>query len=242
MDDSELLAEPEGGITVRIKKSYFLVALALGVGFGGGFGVAKLLESPVQEQAAAAESQASAAPAVFEVDTQGDPFLGPGDAPVTIVEFTDYQCPFCLRHNRQTLPQLLSNYGSNIKYVARNFPIASIHPDAVGAAVAAECAYEQGRFWEYHDLLFQNQDRLGAVGLKEHASLAGLDADEFGTCLESAAALERVARDFQDGQSYGVSGTPTFFINGRRLVGARPLSAFQAIIDEALAKRPAGSP
>ena len=150
----------------------------------------------------------------------GRPFLGPEDAPITLVEFTDYECPFCGRHFRDTAPRILSQYDGRIKYVVLNFPLSTIHPGAQKAALAAECAHDQGKFWEYHDMLFRNQ--------------AALDTVAFSTCLDSGAKRQQVLSDFQLGQSVGVSGTPMFFVNGQPLLGARPFSSFQRMIDAAL--------
>ena len=122
---------------------------------------------------------------LVQISVAGRPFSGPEDAPVTLVEFSDYQCPFCARHFRQTLPQLLSNYGNQVKYVIFNYPISTIHPLAQKASEAAECAYDQDKFWEYHDLLFNNQQALDTASLKGYATSLGLNTDTFNTCLDS---------------------------------------------------------
>ena len=153
---------------------------------------------------------------------------------MVMLEFTDYQCPFCARHFRETQPSILSEYEGSIRYVIFNFPLSSIHPFARKAAEAAECAYDQGEFWEYHDTLFQNQQALDTDSLKQHASSLGLDTDAFDACLNSGEKAQRVFDDVQTGQGLGVTGTPTFFVNGKQLTGAHPFSNFKALIDAAL--------
>lgn len=204
-------------------------------------------DAPSNDQAARLPQQGSAqgsgnfsetgtAPSLspVQVPIAGRPYSGPDDAAVTLVEFTDYQCPFCARYFRQTLPSILSEYGDRIKYVVFNYPIPSLHPFAHKAAEAAECAYDQGKFWEYHDLLFNNQQSLGSESLKQYALDLELDTGTFDSCLDSAAKAEQVLADFQIGQDLGITGTPTFFINGTRMVGAQPFSSFQAAIEVAL--------
>ena len=169
---------------------------------------------------------------VRDVATEGRPQRGADDAPITIVEFTDYECPFCGRYIRDTYPALMAEYGDRMKYVVRNFPLSSIHPNARKAAEAAECAFDQGRFWEYHDALFQNQGALDVPSLKAYAEELGLDVETFSTCLDSGAKREVVAADHRDALAHGVNGTPTFFVNGRMLVGAQQLAAFEALLTD----------
>ena len=225
-------------VTFTIKRTHLNVVMALAVvlAFGSGVGGTWLfLRGGETSSRVSNQSAPAPPPAVVQVSIDGRPFLGPRDAPVTIVEFTDYECPFCGRHFAQTSPQLLSQYDGQVKFVIMNFPL-SFHPFAQKAAEAAECAYDQGKFWEYHDTLFRNQQALDTDSLKGYASALGLDTETFETCLDSDAKAQQVLEDFRDGQSYGVSATPTFFINGRRLVGARAISSFQTLIDEALSR------
>lgn len=185
--------------------------------------------------AASAQSSATAAQAPVKVATAGRPALGPADAKVTIVEFVDYQCPFCGRYARETFPLVEKAYGNRIRYVSRHFPL-SIHPHAMGAAIAAECAHRLGRFWEYHALVFAHQDQLDARGLARQAKVAGIDPSAFRSCTHSSAARVAVNRDLADGRRSGVTGTPAFFINGTVLRGAQPYAQFKAAIDSALKK------
>ena len=171
----------------------------------------------------------------IEVNEDGDPFLGDENAPVVLVSFEDYQCLFCKRAFDETLPQLKSEYidTGKVKYVYRDYPL-SFHPDAQKSAEAAECVNDQGKYWEMHDLIFNNQQSLSVSSLKQYASQLGLDSTKFNSCLDSGEKASEVQNDFNEGQSYGVSGTPTFFINGNRLVGAQPYSAFKSLIDQEL--------
>jgi len=179
-----------------------------------------------------------------------DPVKGNPDATVTIVEFSDFQCPFCKRFHETTLPLILENYvdTGKVKFVYRDFPIAGLHPNgAFPTALAAECADEQGMFWEYHDKLFQTQknwERLAAENivneLKTFAVELGLDTNQFNDCLNSGKYLDEVNNDLQDGSSYGVTGTPGFFIGSEemgyiKVSGAQPYSVFQSVLDQMLA-------
>lgn len=162
---------------------------------------------------------------------------GPKEAPVAIVEFSDFQCPFC-KNVTATVKQLLDKYPGKVKWVFRDFPIPTIHPAAPKAHEAARCAAEQGKFWEYHDLLFEKSPRQAPEELKQYAKDLKLDSATFAKCLDSGKEEAAVNRDVEDGSRLGVTGTPTFFINGRQLVGSMPLTAFQKIIDSELARKP----
>jgi protein-disulfide isomerase len=161
---------------------------------------------------------------------------GVQEAPVTIVEFSDFQCPFC-KTGTATVKQVLEKYPGKVKLVFRDFPIPNLHPAAPKAHQAARCAAEQGKFWEYHDLLFENSPRQGPEDLKQYAKDLRLDPSPFAQCLESGKHEADVNRDVEEGSRLGVTATPTFFINGRQLVGAQPLTAFQKLIDSELASK-----
>ncbi len=169
-----------------------------------------------------------------EVTVDDDTVKGSPDAPVTIIEFSDFQCPFCTRFYQNTLPQIQQQYidTGKVKFVYRDFPL-SFHQDAQKAAEAAECAGEQGKYFEMHDKLFDTE-ALDVTSLKQHAVDLGLDTDEFNDCLDNDEMAAEVQKDFQDGQQAGVSGTPAFFINGQLVSGAQPFSVFQQIIDQEL--------
>ena len=169
------------------------------------------------------------------VSDGGRPSKGPTKAPVQIIEFSDFECPFCFRVN-PTVAQVLSTYGDRIRLVYRHLPLPN-HPNARPAAEAAACANEQGKFWEYHDRLFADQSKLAAADLKKHAADLGLDAGKFNACVETRRFQKDVDADMDAAQLLGVSGTPHFFINGRPLSGAQPLESFKEIIDQELARK-----
>jgi protein-disulfide isomerase len=172
--------------------------------------------------------------------TASAPQLGPSDAWVTIVEYSDFQCPYCAQV-QPTLAALRSQYGNDVRIVFRNFPL-SFHAMAAPAAVAAQCAGNQGHYWEFHDWLFANQSTaLASASAFEAAAAAqatalGLDVGAWQACRADPATLAAVNADAASGASIGVRGTPTFAINGIPLVGAQPLSAFQCTVDAALAR------
>jgi len=170
-----------------------------------------------------------------------EPSAGRPDAPVQIVMYSDFQCPFCAKVG-PTVKRVQQAYGDRIRIVFRDFPLSSIHPRASAAAVAAQCAHDQGRFWEYHDRLFANSGRLEDRDLTQYAADLGLDVARFTACTKDARAATVVAGNLSSGETLGVSATPAFFINGRFLPGAQPFEAFQRLIDDELKSRaPAGS-
>jgi len=162
------------------------------------------------------------------------PSLGPDTAPVTIVEFSDFQCPFCARSG-PVVKQVVERFPGQVRVVYRHFPLDSIHPRARPAAEASACASEQGRFWEYHDALFANARALEDADLERYAAELGLDEGAFQDCVAEGRYRQAVERDLADGRSAGVSGTPSFFINGRLLGGAQPLEEFVRVIEGELA-------
>jgi len=177
------------------------------------------------------------APPVFkaEVGVEGAPFLGPAAAPVTIVEFSDFQCPFC-KQVVPTLTQVRSRYGEKVKLVYRDFPIDGLHPQARKAAEAARCAQDQGKFWDYHDALFANAPKLSLGQLKTYAQQVGLDLPSFERCLASGTHAAAVQKSVDEGIRLGVTGTPAFFINGEFVSGAQPVESFARVIERELAR------
>jgi len=161
---------------------------------------------------------------------------GAANAKVTIVEYSDFECPFCNRVT-PTIKQILDEYGDDVRVVYRHFPLNSIHPYAQKSAEASECAADQGKFWEFHDLIFADQAGLkgGDDQLKAWAAELGLNAGDFASCLDSGEKKGRVDSDQAGGAALGVTGTPGFFINGVNLSGAQPFSAFKTLIDQELA-------
>lgn len=160
------------------------------------------------------------------------PSKGAENAPVTIVEFSDFECPFCGRVN-PTIAQVMKEYEGKVKLVFRQFPL-SFHPNAKKAGEASLCAADQGKFWEYHDVLFQNQKALGADALKKYAADLKLDTAKFNTCLDSGEKAKAVEADQEAGAKAGVNGTPAFFVNGIPLSGAVPFEDFKSAIDAEL--------
>ncbi len=192
-------------------------------------------------QAAAGAGNQAAAPAapliVEDLDTGDLPVQGDENAPITMVEFSDFECPFCAQFFRDTYPQIKAEYidTGKVKVYYRHYPL-SFHPSAHKLAVASECANEQGMFWEMHDKIFENQaagDFADATVIAWAGEL-GMDSASFSTCLASTKYDEKIKADTADGTKAGVDGTPAFFINGERLIGAQPYESFKAVIDSKL--------
>jgi len=188
-------------------------------------------ELDLSAMAAAATEEA---PQVLDVSVDDDPALGPEDAPIVIVEFSDFRCGYCGRFHSQTYEPLMSQYEGLIRFVYRDFPVVG----GERAALAAECVHDQGEdlFWEYHDVLFTNQQSLTSdETLLSLAAELGVDTEAMATCLADEVHADEVQKDIADGMALGVRGTPAFFINGRPVVGSQPLAVFQQIIDAELA-------
>ena len=179
-------------------------------------------------------------PPRLAVEVTGDPSRGPADAPVTIVEFSDFQCPYCSRAI-PTLKKIEETYAGKVRLVYRDYPLIQIHPGAAPAAEAAACANDQGKFWAMHDLLFAHQDKLEVADLKKNAADLGLDTAAFDQCLDSGRHVEGWRKDVADAERYGITSTPAFFINGRLIVGAQPYETFAQMIDDELARSGAAS-
>jgi protein-disulfide isomerase len=168
------------------------------------------------------------------VASAGHPSSGASSAPVTIIEFSDFQCPFC-RAAENSLKQVRQKYGNQIRLVYMDFPL-TFHPHAMDAARAARCAADQDKFWQFHDALFLDQKKLDPDNLKQTAAKIGLDRGKFNACFSSDKQDAGIRKDMAEGSSLGVTGTPTFFINGRELVGAQPAPKFNEVIDEELTR------
>ncbi|HLC56214.1 MAG TPA: thioredoxin domain-containing protein [Candidatus Nanoarchaeia archaeon] len=184
---------------------------------------------------------------VVETGTIQDPFLGPADSKIVVIEYSDFECPFCgavagtneyligrLKQNNPSwiapVPKLkeLAKAGK-IKYIFKDYPLPG-HPDALPASMAAQCAHEQGKFWEYHDLLFENQEKLSIKDLKKYAEDLKLDTTKFNSCLDNKKYNLDIKKDQSAGAAQGVDGTPTFFINGKIISGAESFSAFEPLL------------
>jgi protein-disulfide isomerase len=174
-------------------------------------------------------------PPIFRADVavNGAPFKGSERATVTIVKFEDFQCPYC-KTVQTTYQALLKRYDGKVRLVHKDLPLDAIHPQARQAAEAARCAGEQGKFWEYHDALYANSPKAAVEELKAYAKEVGINATSFEQCFTSGKYKGLVQKDLSEGAQLGLTGTPTFFINGREMSGAQPVEAFTAIIDEEL--------
>ena len=257
MDDQLLPApviEPSAALpvddnTVKFKRSH-LYATLLPLAFVLGLSVGYLFwgRTPAAPAAAAA-NQAAAAPAQdesaaqsrsqevrrYDVPVDDDPSLGPESAKITIIEFSDFECPYCTKWHAEVWPRLQAAYPDQIRLVYRDFPLTSIHSNAAVAAEAANCAGEQGVYWEYHQLLFGGEYGLGESAFKKYASDLGLGAASFDECLSSRRFQAEVEADYNFAANLGIRSTPTFFVNGIAIVGAQPFEAFQELIDLELA-------
>jgi len=270
-DVSEQSHQTNDDAKVTINKSTFnnllkgiVVAIAITAFFGGYFvgtfdntesGVSneeiKEILTAIQKAPAPQPTQQPSqpkAPQIFQISLDDDPFKGDPNAPVIVVEFSDFQCPFCSRFYQQTLPLIQENYidTGKIKFVYRDLPLDSLHPNARLTHIAAECADEQEKFWEYHDVLFDKQSqwqRLSStdlpITLTQYAADLGIQTASFETCLESEEMANEVKKDVADATKYGSTGTPTFFVGTEedgfiKLVGAQPFAAFEAAIENYL--------
>lgn len=265
-DEIESKHKESNGIKISIKKSVFsalvisvIVSSMVAVFFAGSYMSLKsdqITKSELNEAIVKLESkilknqQAQIRPDLqpISVSMDDDPVIGDQDAPITIVEFSDFQCPYCARFQIQTLPLILEQYvdTGKVKFVYRDFPIQNSHPNAMPAAVASECAHEQDKYWQYHDALFENQGVWNKVEFasaitifKEFATKLDLNQDQFDSCLDSGKYVEEISNDLKDGKSYGITGTPGFFIGNDeigfvKINGAQPFEAFKSIIDSQL--------
>ena len=249
--------------SISISKSSFkkiligIIGIAMLSAFFGGYFVGVNSVEPEQiyiqnaeDVLGTTENKQTIPPQTILVSIDDDPMIGNPNAPITMIEFSDFQCPFCKRFHSDTLPLIQTNYidTGKVNFVYRDFPIQSTHPNALPAALAAECSDDQKKFWPYHDKIFQNQGQWKDLELnqavtlfKQYASELKLNEDEFGTCLDSNKYLDEINNDYQDGQKYGIEGTPGFFIGNDKLgytkvSGAKPYQSFQTVLDEALAK------
>lgn len=222
--------------TVTFKRSHFysiLVVLAFAAGILVGYlawgrsqgaGPVAVAETPTQQAARR-----------YDIPTQGFPSIGPRNAAITIVEFSDFQCPYCQKWHDQVYEQLLAAYPNKIRLVYRNLPLTQIHPQAMNAAEASLCANDQNAYWKYHDQLFDNASSLNDDLYATIAADLRLNTTTFGKCMTDHKYQTFIQEDMQFAIDLGVQSTPTFFINGLAIVGAQPLSVFQQVIDQELA-------
>lgn len=231
--------------TINVNKltlNYTVVALVfLGVGiligrliFGGtGAAIDPITLRGIINDAIAQSGGLSSGASAQLVDD--DPYFGPENAPVTIVEFSDFNCGFCTRFATETLPKIQETYGDQIRYVYRDMPIIGGNV-SVESAIAAECAEDQGKFWEFHNLLFNNTQARSQEAYVNFATELGLDTDVFTECLSDKTKSDEVLLDLLDGQAQDIRGTPAFYVNGRFISGAQPFEVFQTVINNELNK------
>lgn len=234
------VSKPDDSFIFKATHFYaVLVVLAFAVGILIGYlawgrtpAAAQVVVQPPPQAAPAATS----APQYvrYKIPTDGFPSLGPADAPITLVEFADFQCPYCRQWEQQTYKPLLDAYPGKIRIVYRDLPLTSIHPNAMPAAEAAQCANAQGQFWPFHDKLFEGQD-LSEDIYKQYAQELNLDMDKFNACLTDHTYAKDIQADSDFAINLGVNSTPTFFINGLAVIGAQPLASFTSVIDKELA-------
>jgi len=234
--------------TVTFKRSHFysaltVLAFAAGVllgyvvwGFDPAGDAAPGTQTAAQAGGPVVEAPVTEQPQFvrYNVPSEGFYGIGPEDAPITIVEFSDYQCPFCRRWHEQVYQPLLNAYPGKIRLVYRHLPLTSIHPDAMSAAEAAMCAGDQGSYWQYHEKLFSSE-ALGSGAYLQYAEELGLDTTAFEACITEGKFKSAIQADSDFAVNLGVRSTPTFFINGLAIVGAQPLDVFKQVIDKELA-------
>jgi protein-disulfide isomerase len=227
--------------TFTFKRTHFysvLVVLAFCVGVLVGYIAwgrgTRVAAAPQQANQPAVQPAATQTIRRYDIPTEGYPSTGPADAPIVIVEFSDFQCPFCKRWHDEVYTQLLAAYPGKIRFVYRNLPLTSIHPEAMPSAQASLCANEQNAFWQYHDKLLGDLP-LSADLYPQLAADLGLDTAAFNTCMSENRYQTDIQKDMDFALNLGVQSTPTFFINGLAVIGAQPLTAFTQIIDKELA-------
>lgn len=245
-DNFDEVSAPRGGKNAYIVPGAIIIA---GVLIAGAVLYTDKAPAPARdpEVAAVAPTQELSQDIVQDL-ADDDPFLGDPSAPVAVVEFGDFQCPFCGKFFREAEHDIIEMYvkTGKVKFVFRDFPLTSIHEEAQKSAEASVCAHEQGQFWRYHDLMFERQGDLSLKNYKAWAREIGLKAAQFDQCLDSGKYAAEIQKDLSDGMQAGVSGTPATFVNGRLVEGAVPFEdyrdgkgmkpGFRTIIEEALKK------
>lgn len=212
----------------------FVVGLAVGYLFWGRPTEDARAAPPMVDVPPAALAQEPAGPTRFDISVDDDPAIGPEDAPITIVEFSDFNCPFCRKWHVETFYELMDAYPDQIRFVYRDLPVVGGGTVGFGAAIAANCAGEQDAYWDYHNALLSGEYALDIAGFQQYATDLGLDLEAFEACIEDDRYAQEVQDDLRYGASLGITGTPTFFINGIPIIGAQPLLQFMNVIDSEL--------
>lgn len=221
---------------------WLLIPLAFALGIGSGYlifalplqnqlttanaKISEMSSAGKQEQAAAAQQPVKR----YTIPAEGFPTYGNKDAPITIVEFSDYECPFCQQWHEQVWPQIEKKYGSQVRLVYRDFPLFGLHSNAEPAAIAAHCADEQGKYWDFHNKLFSGEYSFSRQSYEAMAISLNLDSAKFAACLDSGKYKDIVRSNYEFASNLGVQSTPTFFVNGLALVGAQPFEVFDRVI------------
>ncbi|NUM48453.1 MAG: DsbA family protein [Anaerolineales bacterium] len=209
-------------------KSFLLLFIGLIFGF--------LIWGKDDIQAALAKISLMQNSKIENLELTGAPTLGPDEAPVTIIEFGDFECPYCKAWHDDVLPNILEQYGEQVRFIYLDYPLTDIHSQAFLAAEAAHCAGEQGGYWAYHEALFEHQEKLDNDLYAPLAFELGLDVDTFQACLEEGKFAQQVRQSMLTAHDLAFTGTPAFIINGQVLIGAQPFETFEKIITEALGK------
>jgi len=231
--------------TITLQRSHFyagLIPLAFAVGLLLGYlawgrGTSQTAAQPTDDGSLAEAPIVTSTPRIirYPIPTEGFPSIGPADAPIVIVEFSDYECPFCKRWHDEVYQPLMAAYPGKIRLVFRNFPLTSLHANAFPASEAALCAGDQGAYWPFHDKLFTYADGFGEEVYLKYATELGLDNTTFNDCITNNKHRSFVQDDIDFAVDLGISSTPTFFINGLAVVGAQPVEVFKQVIDKELA-------
>jgi protein-disulfide isomerase len=248
MEDEDLSPvdqdQPEEENTITFKRSHlyavllpmaFVLGLSVGYLFWGRTPPQSAAQVAAQPQGAAAVTTEAQTFKRYDVPVDDDPVLGSQDAQITLIEFSDFECPYCRQWHEQVFNRLKQEYPTQVRFVYRDFPLFSLHTNAESAALAANCANEQGAFWDYHVRLFQATAGLGTAAYLQYARELNLDVDQFQSCLDTAKYEQEVQGDYSYAANLGIRSTPTFFINGIPLVGAQPYEVFKQVIDKELA-------
>jgi len=211
--------------------SYALFALPLRTQVSDLRSQLSVAQAALSEQSAQAQAPVPNEVRRYDVPIDDDPIFGPADAPITIIEFSDYECPYCKKWHNETWPLIQQNYGDKVRLVYRDFPLIGLHANALAAAEAANCAGDQGKYWDFNNTLFISDERLSRTVYESVASGLGLDMAAYKQCLDNRPYQKEVEADYQYATELGVSSTPTFFINGLALIGAQPYEVFAQVID-----------
>lgn len=193
------------------------------------------LATAVKSGSNATPVAANQAPRRYKIPIEGAPSIGPENAAITIIEFSDYQCPYCTKWHQEVYHQLMETYKGKIRFIYKDFPLFSIHENAIPAAEAAYCAGEQNKYWEYHDRLFSGDAQLNLATYQQYASDVSLNIDKFNACITNRTYQKDVEANYEWAANLGIQSTPTFFINGLAMVGAQSYASFKQVVDDELA-------